>query len=388
MIQPSLRMNDLTPHFFAALSAQLQAMRAAGYDVIRLDEGSPDLPPHSSIVAALTQAASSPDKHGYQPHKGPLALRMGWAEMYARVFDVLLDPEREILPLLGSKEGIFHVAMAFIDPGQVVLIPDPGYITYTRSVLFAGGAPYYLPLKPENAYLPDLEAIPADVLQRAKMLWLNYPNNPTTATASPDFLADAVVFARRHNLLICHDAAYTQVTFEGYRAPSLLQTPGAKEVSIEFNTLSKSHNMAGWRVAAAVGNRQVLQSLYNLKTNVDSSHYLPVLEAAATAMLGDQSWLDERNQVYCRRRDLVTGRLASMGLRASTPRASIYVWCAIPEGYSSLQFSVEALDDAHVSLTPGTVFGANGEGYVRLSLTSPDDRIEEAMQRLAKWMGR
>lgn len=383
MKPPATRMQHLTPHFFAALGPRLAAMQAAGIDVIKLDEGSPDLPPAAHIIEALACAAARPDRHGYQSHKGPLALRLAWAEMYARVYGVMLDPEREIVPLLGSKEGIFHLMAALIEPGDIVLAPDPGYVTYTRGALFSGGEAYPMPLLPERDYLPDLEAIPGEVLARAKILWLNYPNNPTAALATPAFFAQAVAFARRHNLLLCHDAAYAQVTFNGAAAASLLQAPGAKDVAIEFNTLSKSHNMAGWRVGAAVGNPEVLRILFTLKTNLDSSHFLPVLEAAVAAMRGDQVWLEERNAVYRRRRDAVLAGLHALGLAARPPQGSLYVWSPIPAGWSAAGFTTVLLEEAHVSLTPGSFFGQHGEGYVRIALTEPLERIELAMQRIA-----
>jgi LL-diaminopimelate aminotransferase len=376
-------MDKLASQFFASLEAKISAMKSAGYDIVRLDIGSPDLPPAPPIIAALASSAAKPGAHGYQPHTATPALRAAWAEMYRRLYQVELDPDQEVVPLLGSKEGIFHMAMAHIDPGDVVLIPDPGYMTYTRGALFAGGEPFYLPLLPERNFLPDLQAVPAEVARRAKLLWLNYPNNPTAATASLEFFQEAVDFARQYELLVCQDAAYAQVTFDGYQAPSLLQVPGAKEVAVEFNTLSKSHNMAGWRAAAALGNPDALRALFKLKTNVDSGHFLPILEAATQAMTGDQGWLAERNRVYRRRRDLILPALRDLGLQAEKPRASLYVWCKVPGGGSSVDFVNTLLEKAHVSLTPGIVFGAAGEGYVRLSLTAPNDRIDEAIRRLA-----
>jgi len=382
------RMQALPAHFFASLIARVSALQAQGLDIIRLDEGAPDLPPPPSIIHALAKSADDPAHHSYQPHRGTQKLRQAWASMYQYAYGVGLDPETEILPLLGSKEGIFHLAMATINPGDVVLVPQPGYITYTRGTLFAGGEPIYFPLRPERGYLPDLDAIPAEIARKAKLMWLNYPNNPTTAVATLDFFAEAVEYARQNDLLLCHDAAYTQVTFDGYHAPSLLEVSGAKEVVVEFNTLSKSHNMAGWRVGAALGNAGVIRNLYTLKTNVDSGHFLPVLEAATEAMCGDQGWLRKRNEIYRQRRDVALLGLYKLGLKAETPRASIYLWSNIPEGWSSADFVSAALEGAQVSLTPGTVFGQAGEGYVRISLTAPLERINEAMNRLERWLSR
>jgi LL-diaminopimelate aminotransferase len=384
MTPPAQRMQLLTTTFFAALGPKIEAMQAAGKDVIRLDEGSPDLPPPAPIIAALASSAAAATTHSYQPHRGPKTLRSAWASMYRRVYGVSLDADNEIVPLLGSKEGIFHFSAAFLNPGDVSLIPDPGYMTYTRGALFCGAEPYFMPLRPENHFLPDLQAIPASVVRRARLLWLNYPNNPTAAVAPPEFFAEAVAFAHQHGLLLCHDAPYTQITFGNYHAPSLLEIDGAKEVAVEFNSLSKSHNMAGWRVGALVGNAQALKTFFTLKTNVDSSHFLPILAAATEAMTGDQAWLAERNQVYRQRRDIVGQAVNALGLPAELPQASIYVWCPVPAGWTCLDFVNFILDEAAVSLTPGTIFGENGEGYVRISLTAPAERLAEAMQRMAR----
>ena len=379
------RVQNLPQNFFAQLENKIAAKQASGCDVFRLDIGSPDMPPDASILQALIRSANLPDHHGYQPHAGPGALRAAWAELYQREFGVELDSQQEIVPLLGSKEGIFNLIMACIDPGDMVLVPDPGYMTYTRGTLFAGGEPVEMPLLEQRNFLPDLSAIPLDTARRAKMLWLNYPNNPTGAIASLNFFAEAVDFARRNDLLLCHDAAYSLVTFDGYRAVSLMQVPGAREVAVEFNSLSKSHNMAGWRVGAAVGNHQALSALFKIKTNLDSSHFLPVLEAAVEAMTGDQAWLRARNEVYRQRRDIILRTLHAMGLTVPVPTASIYIWSRVPLGWTSLDYVTAALEQAHVSLTPGTVFGAHGEGYMRISLTVATEKISEAMQRLAEW---
>jgi LL-diaminopimelate aminotransferase len=380
------RMHALPAHFFASLSARLSTMQAQGLDVIRLDEGSPDLPPQPSIIQALSRSAADPGNHSYQPHRGSVRLRQAWATLYERAYRIELDPESEVLPLLGSKEGIFHLAMAMLNPGDVVLVPDPGYITYTRGAQFAGAKPVFFQLKPDRGYLPDLAAIPPEIARQAKILWLNYPNNPTAAVASLEFFAEVVDFARQYGILVCHDAAYTQVTFQNFHAPSILEAPGAKEVAVEFNTLSKSHNMAGWRVGAASGNPQVLRNLYTLKTNQDSGHFLPVLDAAIEAMCGDQTWLEARNEIYCRRRDAALNGLRAAGLEAETPQASIYIWSKIPDGWKSFDFVNAALEKARVSLTPGAFFGTCGEGFIRVSLTAPIERIQDAMSRIRDWL--
>ena len=380
----SERMQSFPDHFFAELNSRIRELRARDKDVIRLDIGSPDLPPAPEIIEALNRSAAHPDHHGYQPYRGPQELREAWAGMYQRLYQVKLDPDSEILPLMGSKEGIFNLVMASIDPGEVVLIPDPGYFTYDRATRFAGGEPVYLPLLPHNNFLPELQNIPEQHLKRAKMLWLNYPNNPTAATVNLDFFTRAVAFARQHDLLVCHDAAYTQVTYDGYQAPSILQVAGAKDVAVEFNTLSKSHNMAGWRTGVAVGNSSALQSLYTLKTNVDSGQFLPIMEAATAALTGDQGWLSDRNGIYQQRRDLVIEALHASGLYARLPQGSLYIWCPVPAGWSSESFTSALLDQAHISLAPGSIFGEHGEGFVRISFTAPLERLEEAMQRMSQ----
>jgi LL-diaminopimelate aminotransferase len=381
------RMAHLAPHFFATLSARLAVLQAEGRDIVRLDEGAPDLPPAPHIVDTLVQAASRPNTHSYQPHRGPNALRAAWAGWYKSQFGVDLDAETEITPLIGSKEGIFHLSQALLNPGDLALVPDPGYITYTRGALFAGAQVQPFPLLPELDYLPDLEAIPAEVLSKAKILWLNYPNNPTAATATLEFFERAVAMARQYGFLLCHDAAYIRINFAGTRCPSLLQVPGAKEVAVEFNTLSKSHNMAGWRTGALLGNPQVVRTLFTLKTNADSSHFLPIFEASISALTGDQSWLEQRNEVYRQRRDVLLAGLKELGLAVRKPDASLYVWSPVPGGWTSEEFAVAALEQAGVSMTPGTVFGPGGQGFLRLSITAPLERLEQAMERLNSWLG-
>jgi LL-diaminopimelate aminotransferase len=385
-MKTSQRFNQLPANFFAGLNERIIELRQMGKDIIRLDIGSPDLPPDPAIIQALADSAALADTHGYQSHHGPLWLRQAWRDTYRRLHEIDLDPNRQILPLLGSKEGIFHLSQALLDPGDLVLVPDPGYITYTAGANFAGAEVLPLPLLAENDYLPDLEAIPPEAARRARLLWLNYPNNPTGATASRAFFEQAIEFARRNQVLVCHDAAYTQVAFDGYRPPSLLEIPGASEVAVEFNTLSKSHNMAGWRSGALLGNPEAVRAVLRLKTQLDSGHFLPIQQATATAMNADQSWLAERNAVYQARRDLVLQTLAELGLQARTPQASLYVWCSVPPGWTSLDFARELLEQAQVSLTPGTVFGPNGEGYLRIALTASLARIAAAAGRLRDWL--
>ncbi len=373
-------------HFFALLEERLTTLRAGGADLIRLDVGSPDLPPPPHVIATLQAQAARPDTHGYQPHNAIPALREAWAAHYDRTWGVSLDPQRQVLPLLGSKEGLFHASLAWLHAGEIVLVPDPSYITYRHGAQRAGAQIVPLPLHPENDYLPDLESIPAETLRRARLLWLNYPHNPTGATVTRAFFEQVITFARRHDLLVCHDAAYSLVTFDDYRAPSILEIPGATEVAVEFNSLSKSHNMAGWRMGVLVGNAMAVQRLYALKTEADSGHFRPMLEAAIAALEDTPSqWIVARNREYAARRDAVLSGLAELGLQPATPRGGMYVWSALPPGWSSAEaFAAEMLQRAHVSLTPGTVFGPQGEGYFRVALTVPVPRIHEAMARLKK----
>lgn len=385
MITPSERLQWIPPYFFAELGARIAALEADGRDVIRLDVGSPDLPPSQDIVHALCTSAQQPDIHGYQSYNGTSSLREAWAEMYQRVFSVDLDPNTEIVNLLGSKDGIFHLMQATINPGDIVLVPDPGYPTYLRGTILAAGEPYSLLLEAKQGFTPDLASIPGEVLEHAKILWLNYPNNPTGATVDLNFFRQSVEFARQNDLLLCHDAAYTQVSFDDYDAPSVLQVPGARDVTVEFNTLSKSHNMAGWRLGVAVGNPEALKIMLSYKTNVDSGHFRPLLEAATCALTGDQGWLQERNSIYQHRRDIVIQGLKSIGVKVQKPLASLYVWCPIPEGWTSIEFVTSLLEEAYLSLAPGVIFGANGEGYVRISIVAPTDRIQQATDRLVNW---
>ncbi|MEJ5201436.1 MAG: aminotransferase class I/II-fold pyridoxal phosphate-dependent enzyme [Anaerolineales bacterium] len=385
MKRQSTRIDRLPTNFFAELETKIAAIQAQSGDVIRLDIGSPDLPPPPEAINVLCSSARRPNHHGYQPHNGTAKLRQAWAEMYRDRFGVWLDENKNILPLIGSKEGIFNLTMAWANPGDTVLVPDPGYMTYARGALFAGAKPYYFALHPQNAFLPDLTSIPQEVLKRAKMLWLNYPNNPTTAIAALDFFKQAVQFCLDYQLILCHDASYSQVCFEGYQAPSILQIEGAIECTVEFNSLSKSHNMAGWRTGVIVGNTEIIKPLIKLKTNLDSGHFRPILDGAAQALSTPESWLKARNEIYNQRRSVVLKALKALDLSAWSSPATIYVWCSVPAGWTSLKFVEDVLEKVRVSLTPGTLFGQFGEGYFRIALTSPIEKLSEAMDRLSKW---
>jgi len=377
-------MEQVPPYVFAHVAKLIAEKQAQGIDVINLGIGSPDLPTPPHIVKVLQETAEDPKNHRYPSYTGLPQLRQAIADWYRRRFDVELDPDREIVPLIGSKEGIAHLALAVVGPGDVALIPDPGYPTYQMGTILADAEPYPVPLLAENDFLPDLEAIPEEVLQRARILWLNYPNNPTGAIASLEFFEEVVAFARRHNLIVAHDNPYSDVTYDGYVAPSLLQIPGAKEVAVELHSLSKTYNMAGWRVGMAVGNAEVIEGLIRVKSNVDTGIFNPIQYAAIAALETDPSWIAERNAIYQRRRDILVNGLRAAGLHAFEPKAALYVWARVPEGWRSQEFSIHVLDEAGVWLTPGTAYGASGEGYVRLSMCAPEERLQEAMDRLAK----
>ncbi|MGQ9493377.1 MAG: LL-diaminopimelate aminotransferase [Anaerolineae bacterium] len=378
------RIADLPPYIFAEAGQRLEQMKAEGVDVINLGIGSPDLPPPRPIIEVLYASALKVDNHGYAGYYGLPALRKAIADYYACRFGVNLDPNKEVVVLIGSKEGIFNTSLAFLDPGDVSLVPDPGYPTYSTGGHMAGGVCYALPLWEEYEFLPQLESIPADIAHAAKILWLNYPNNPTGAIADLEFLSRAVHFAQCHDLLLCYDNPYCDLTFDGYQAPSILQVPGAKEVALEFNSLSKTYHMAGWRIGMAVGNCQAIEALQRVKSNVDSGIFKPIQEAAIAALTGDQSWITERNAIYQGRRDVVMEFLPWIGMRASSPKAGLYVWARIPEGWTSQDFTLYVLKETGVWLTPGTAFGEHGEGYVRIALTVPEERLRTAGERLRR----
>ncbi len=386
----SRRLANLPPYPFARWANDVAHARQRGLDVIRLDIGNPDMPPPDEVIEMLCRSARLPDRHGYPDYRGVPALREAMAAYYDCRFGVPLDPERQVIPLMGSKEGLINLALATLDPGDLVLVPDPAYAPYTRGAILAGAEVYAFPLLAEHGFLPDLDAIPEDLADRATLIWLNYPNNPTGATADLGFLARAVDFARRHELLLCHDAPYCDVTYDGYEAPSVLQVPGASEVAIEFNSLSKLANMAGWRIGMLVGNDQVVEAVARVKSNVDSGIFRPLQEAAIVALSIDPAWLVKRNAVYRERLGILVNGLQQMGLEASCPQATLYLWAKIPEtgGTGALPtrtsegFARMLLEETGVAVAPGSFFGHAGEGFIRVSATAPTPRIEEARRRL------
>lgn len=383
--QNPLPIDRLSENFLAKLNTEIDRMKAEGEDVIRMDVGSPDLPPANHILDALTHYASRVDSHGYQSHRGVESLRKAWLNFLMEQYHIVLE-DRMVLPLIGSKEGVFHLSLAWLNPGDFVLVPDPGYQTYVQAARFAKAEPVFIPLLPQNGYLPDLAAVPEKVARKTKILWLNYPNNPTGAVATLDFFAHAVEFCHHYDILLCHDAAYLQVTFEDYVAPSIFQIPGASQVAVEFGSLSKAYNMAGWRVGFVSGHLGAIEALLKLKTHTDSGLFLPVMEAAVSALTGEQTWVKERNEIYRKRRDLMITGLQEMGLRPNIPQAAIYLWCQVPPSFSSETFVFSLLENTHVSVAPGSMFGPRGCGYIRISLTQPEDRIKQALNRMGNWL--
>jgi len=378
----SQRVRDLPPYLFAAIERQIADRRAAGVDVISLGIGDPDLPTPPHIVDALTAAAHDPATHQYPSNQGEPAFREAVAGFYEERFGVTLDPATQIVPLLGAKEGIAHICQALLDPGDLALAADPGYPVYTTGPVLADGQVVRIPLVPELGFQPDLAALDAATLERARMVFVSYPNNPTGAVIEDDFFARLVAFARRHDLVVVHDNAYADITFGDYVAPSFLATPGAADVGVEVFSLSKSYNMTGWRSGALVGNRDVIDAYWRLKTNLDSGMFAAVQRASVAALTGSQECVREMCRVYERRRDLLVHALRAVGMHVDPPKGTIYLWAPVPGGYTSASFTQQVLDQADVIVSPGAAYGPSGEGYVRLSLTVADERLQEAVGRI------
>ena len=381
----SKRIANIPPYPFVEITRKINQKRAEGVDVITFAIGDPDIPTPKHIMASLHAAADDPANHRYPESDGLPELRKAIAGWYLKRFGVTLDPDKEVLPLIGSKEGIANIAYCLIDPGDVGLVPDPGYPVYSMGTMFAGGETYYMPLKEENGFLPDFAAIPEDIARRAKLIWLNYPNAPTAAVADVAFFEEAIRFARKYDIAICHDCPYSEVTYDGYKPVSFLQAEGARDVGIEFHSLSKSYNMTGWRIGMAVGNATLIDALFRIKSNVDSGINQAVQRMAITALEGPQDCVEEHNAIYQRRRDRLVEALRACGLRVNLPRASLYIWARVPAGYTSAEFAARLIDEIGVVVTPGGAFGPSGEGFIRLSITTPDDRVEEGARRLIEW---
>jgi LL-diaminopimelate aminotransferase len=383
-MKTSKRLEQIPPYLFAELERKIADKKAAGIDVISLGIGDPDTPTPANVVAAMQQAVADPSTHQYPSNRGREEFRVAVADFYKRRFNVELDPDSEVMPGIGAKETIFNLNLAFLDPGDVALASDPGYPVYTGGPILVGAEPVLLPLVPERGFAPDLSAIPADKLAKAKLLFINYPNNPTGATVPDGFFAEVVEFAKANDILVVHDASYTETTYDGYVPPSFLETPGAKDVGIEVFSLSKGYNMTGWRAAAIVGNAEAISSYWRLKTNIDSGNFEAVQLAAVEALSErTDAAVASMNQIYARRRDLVCDALAEIGVDVQRPKATIYVWAPIPDGFeSSAAYCEHILEESAVVISPGGAYGTSGEGFFRISLTTPDERLSEAVERL------
>jgi LL-diaminopimelate aminotransferase len=384
----SQRIANLPPYLFVQISKKIAAKKAKGEEVVSFGIGDPDIPTPPHIIEELCKTAHDPANHRYPESEGLPELRKAIAFWYQKRFGVVLDPDREVLPLIGAKEGIAHIALCLIDPGDVALIPDPAYPVYAIGTNLCGGKPYYLPLNEKNNFLPDLDSIPADILKKARVLWLNYPNNPTGAVAGLSFFNQAVEFARKNGIAVCHDGPYTEVFFEGYKPVSFMQAAGAKEIGIEFHSLSKSYNMTGWRIGMAVGNAEIIDALRRIKSNLDSGIPQAIQYMAITALTQSQDCIEEHNRIYQRRRDKVVQTLNKLGIKANMTRASLYIWAKCPRGYTSAEFAEDLLEQVGVVVTPGTGYGPNGEGYIRLSLTISDEILEKGLAQLGKWQNK
>ena len=379
------RVDEAPTYLFVQISRKIAEKKAQGIEVISFGIGDPDLATPGHVVDALHEASKEPANHRYPESEGLPEFRRAVADWYKRRFGVSLDPETEVVSLIGAKEGIGHAALCFVEPGDIALIPDPGYPVYSVGTLFAGGESYTMPLLAENRWLPDLDAVPEDVASRATVMWLNYPNNPTAAVADLDYFEEVVAFARRYEIAVMHDACYTEVAYDKYKPVSFLQAEGAMDVGMEFHSLSKSYNMTGWRLGMAVGNAEMVGRLTTVKSNLDSGVPQAIQQMGIEAMGRPLESVDERNAVYQRRRDRVVKALNKMGLEVQPPRASLYVWAGVPEGYTSAKFSERLLEERDILVSPGTGYGEHGEGYVRLSLTLADEAVDEAIDRMATW---
>jgi LL-diaminopimelate aminotransferase len=384
VIEPTERLQKLPPYLFAEIDRKKREMIAKGKDVIDLGVGDPDIPTPDFIVEALQQAATNPRNHRYALDQGMPEFRAAIRDWFHRRFNVKLDPDKEVLPLIGSKEGIGHLPLAVLNPGQTCLIPDPGYPVYRSGTLFAGGIPYAMPLLEKNGFLPDLDAIPADVLKNAKLMFLNYPNNPTSRTATKEFFEKAVAFAHKHQILIAHDAAYSEMVYDGQKSPSIMEVHGAKDVAVELFSLSKTYSMTGWRVGFAVGHPQVIALLGKVKSNLDSGIFQAIQIAAIKALQEGGKALAKNLAVYQERRDLLVDGFNQMGWKIEPPRATFYCWIPVPPGFTSAELCLRFLEDMNIVVTPGNGFGPNGEGYFRISLTVAESRIMEALDRIKK----
>ncbi len=380
------RLEGFRAYLGTEMNLRLTRMREEGRDVINLGLGDPDVTPPPHLLNALRDAVSAPDHHHYPSFYSNQPLKEAIAGWYKRRFDVALDPNTEVIPLLGSSEGLFVIHLCLLDIGDTALVPDPSYPSYEAGVKLAGGRIESVPLLRENGFLPDLESIPSDVARRARMIWVNYPNNPTATIAPPEFYRQLIEWARAYEVVVVHDNPYSEVTFDGYRTPSLLQFPGAKEVGVEFHSLSKSYNCCGWRTGMLVGHKEVIAGMAKIKSHSDRGMYYPLQVAATRALNGPVDFMRKRNETFKGRRDVVVQRLREIGLEAETPKATFYIWSTVPKGFTSQDFCFKVLDTVNVWMIPGSMYGRYGEGYLRIALTHPVERLAEAMKRLKGFM--
>jgi len=382
LFEKAERLRQLPPYLFKEIDRKKAEIKAKGIDIIDLGVGDPDLPTPGHIIEEMRRAVGDPSNHRYPSYSGMNDFKEAVADWYRGRFGVDLDPEREVVSLIGSKEGLAHLPLAFIDPGDIALVPTPAYPVYHIGTLFAGGESFFMPLLKKNNYLPDLKAIPESVAGRARLLFISYPNNPTAAVADLSFFEEVVAFARKYDIMICHDAAYTEMAFDGYRAPSFLQVKGSKEVGMEFHSLSKTYNMTGWRIGFAVGNAKGMEGLGAIKSNIDSGVFQAVQWAGIEALRGDPSSVKEMTWVYQERRDIMVQGLRDGGFEVTPPKATFYLWVTVPQGYTSAQLATRFLEEAGVVVTPGNGFGEPGEGYFRIALTQKKERLAEALERV------
>ena len=379
------RLSMIPPYPFVEISRKIASKKAEGIDVISFGIGDPDIATPDFIIKSLEQAATNPINHRYPESDGLPEFKKAVADWYKNRFGVDLQPDSEVISLIGAKEGIGHASFCFIEDGDIALVPDPGYPVYSVGTMFASGETYLMPLKKENDFLPDLDSIPEDVAKKATVMWLNYPNNPTGAVADLDFFNQVVEFGKTFERAILHDACYSEIAYDGYRPISFMQTPGAKDIGLEFQSLSKSHNMTGWRIGMAVGNADIIDSLMVIKSNLDSGVPQAIQQMAISALSTENEWETTRNQIYQRRRDLLCDSLKNLGLEVEAPKASLYVWVPIPDGYTSAGFSEAILEGCDIVVSPGSSYGDNGEGFIRFSLTLSDSDLDRAVKRLNSW---
>ena len=388
MKTPAQRMSTIPPYLFARIEQKIAEAKEAGIDIISLGIGDPDRPTPEFIIEEMTKQLHNAENHQYPSSVGMLSFRNTVADWYKARYGVQINGKSDVCALIGSKEGIANIHYCYVDPGDIVLVPDPAYPVYATATMLAGGQPYYMPLNSENGFLPVFEDIPEEICRRAKMMWLNYPNNPTGAICDLEFMKKAVAFAKKYDILLCHDAAYSEMTYDGYIPPSILQVEGAREIAVEFNSCSKPFNMTGWRIAFAAGNAEAVSTLARYKSNVDSGAFQAVQYAAMAGLKQPWQTVKAMQEVYEGRRDILVGGLNEMGWKLPIPKATFYIWAPVPKGYTSASFAEKVLEDAGVIITPGNGYGPAGEGYFRATLTLEEERMKEAVVRLKKALGK